>query len=105
MFFISKRPTKAGYTPSRCRIYRVNIGGFFDLHPLILPASSFWYIYKMKANKSHHSGLGIAIGSAIGVAIGFALGKNSTNSSQFIALGLAIGTAVGSVIDFRNRKK
>ena len=67
--------------------------------------SSFWYIYKMKVNKSHNTGSGIAIGSAIGVALGFAFGKNSSNSSQYIALGLAIGVAAGSVIDFMNRKK
>lgn len=78
------------------------ISAHFMASSINKPASTFQYIYKMKVNKSHNTGSGIAIGSAIGVALGFAFGKNS---SQYIALGLAIGGAAGSVIDFINRKK
>lgn len=81
------------------------ISAHFMASSINKPASTFQYIYKMKVNKSHNTGSGIAIGSAIGVALGFAFGKNSSNSSQYIALGLAIGIAAGSVIDFMNRKK
>jgi uncharacterized membrane protein (DUF4010 family) len=77
----------------------------FVFYQLVKSATSFWYIYKMKANKSHNTGSGIAVGSAIGVALGFALGKNASNTMQYIAMGLAIGAFLGAIIDFFNRSK
>jgi uncharacterized membrane protein (DUF4010 family) len=79
--------------------------GSLVFYPRVKSTASFWYIYKMKANKGHNTGSGVAVGSAIGVALGFALGKNASNTMQYIAMGLAIGAVVGAIIDFFNRSK